>query len=53
MRRKKRNAVGGSGGVSVFIKDWLMQSSGIQRIFENFRECVVLLFKAEHFLQTD
>ena len=49
MRKKKRNAVRGSGGVSVFIKDWLIQTSGIQRIFEHFRECVVLLFKANIF----
>ena len=54
MRRKKRNAVRGSGGVSVFMKDWLVQTNGIQRIFENFRECVVLLFKAaSHHRQND
>ena len=49
MRRKKRNAVRGSDGVSVFIKDWLVQTNGIQRIFENFRVCIVLLFKADTF----
>ena len=48
-RRKKRNAVRGSGGVSVFIKDWLIKTTGIQRIFEKFRECIVLLFKADTF----
>ena len=27
----------------------LIQAKGVQRIFENFRECVVLIFKADVF----
>lgn len=49
MRSKKRTAVRGSGGVTVFVKDWLMQTSGVMRIFETFRECVVFIFKADIF----
>ncbi|MEW8546815.1 MAG: endonuclease/exonuclease/phosphatase family protein, partial [Candidatus Thiodiazotropha sp.] len=46
MRTKKRSAVRGSGGVTVFVKEWLMQTSGVKRIFDKTRECVTLLFKA-------
>lgn len=51
MRRKKRTAARGSGGVTMFVKDWLMQTKRVQRIFANFRECVVLLFKADIFFR--
>ena len=49
MRKKKRSALRGSGGVSVFVKDWVVQTKGIVRIFQDFKECVVLLFKADIF----
>ena len=50
MREKGRRAVRGSGGVTVFVKYWIIQSgSGVQRIFNHFSECVVLLFKAGSF----
>ena len=48
MREKRRRAVRGSGGVTVFVKDWIIQS-GVQRIFNHFSECVVLLFQAGSF----
>ena len=48
MREKRRRAVRGSGGLTVFVEDWIIQS-GVQRIFNHFSECVVLLFKAGSF----
>ena len=35
---------GGFGGMRVFVKDGVMQRSGVKHIFHNFHECVVLLF---------
>ena len=52
MRKKKRSAVRGAGGVAVFVKDWVIQS-GVERIFQNFNECVVLLFKATSFNRSE
>ena len=46
MRKKKQTAPRGSGGISVFVKDWVMQTKGIKRIFSNFQECVVLILDA-------
>ena len=42
----------GSGGVSVFVKDWVLQTGGVERIFPDFKETVVLLFKANIFNRT-
>lgn len=52
LRPKKRTAFRGSGGVAVFVKDWLMKTSGISRIFNTFRECIVLHFNADIFRRT-
>ena len=49
MRKKKRTANRGSGGIAVFIRDGLLKSGGIKRIFEYFTECVVLWFSADVF----
>ena len=49
MRKKRRCMSRGSGGVSVFVKDWIMQTDGVIRIFPDFKETVVLLFKGNIF----
>lgn len=49
IRKKKRTAARGSGGVALFIKDKLLQYGGVTRIYEHFTECVVLRFSAETF----
>ena len=46
-RRKKNTAARGFGGVTVFVKDWLIKRGSIKRIFDNITECVVLLISAE------
>ena len=53
MRKKRRGMSRGSGGVSVFIKDWVLQTNGVVRIFQDFKESVVLLFKANIFHRTN
>ena len=52
MRKKRRGMSRGSGGVSVFVKDWVLQTGGVVRIFPDFKETVVLLFKANIFNRT-
>ena len=52
IRKRTRNSSRGSGGVSVFVKDWVIQTSGVKRIFDNFQECVVLLFEGNVFRRT-
>ncbi|MCG8044707.1 MAG: endonuclease/exonuclease/phosphatase family protein [Candidatus Thiodiazotropha taylori] len=49
MRKKKRSVSRGSGGVSVFVRDWILLKPGVKRIFQKFSECVVLLLKADTF----
>ena len=49
IRKKKRTAGRGSGGVAVFIRDKLLQSGGLKRIYKHYTECVVLRFSAEAF----
>ena len=44
---------GGSGGVRVFVKDGVMQTSGVKHIFHNFHACVVLLFYDNIFRRND
>ena len=44
---------GGLGGISVFVKDWIMQTKGIKRIFTKFNECVVLMLDAAVFDRKD
>ena len=51
IRKRTRNTARGSGGVTVFVKDWMMQTSGVKRIFHNFHECVVLLFDDNIFVE--
>ena len=53
MRKKKRTAPRGSGGISVFVKDWVMQTKGIKRIFAKFNGCVVLMLDAAVFDRKD
>ena len=44
MRAKKKSAPRGSGGVSVFVKNDLIQTGRFRRVFENFDDCVILYF---------
>lgn len=53
IRKKPRNVFRGSGGVSVFVKDWVMQTSGVKRIFQHFSECIVLLFDRNTFCKNE
>ena len=53
LRQRKRSAVTGSGGVTVFVKDWVIQTFGVQRISRNFNECVIFLFKADIFQRSE
>ena len=48
-RPKKKSANRGSGGVSVYVKDFLIKDNLVKRIFDNFTECVVLLFNCSLF----
>ena len=36
----------------MFVKDWVLQTGGVVRIFPDFKETVVLLFKANIFNRT-
>lgn len=49
MRIKRRTAHRGSGGVTVFIRDELLKTNGIKRIFDYFTECVIFHFDADIF----
>ena len=49
LRPLKRSANRGSGGVSVFVKDWLVNNNIVKRIFHEMSECVVLLLKGQYF----
>lgn len=53
MRKQTRAAHRGSAGVSVFVNDSMMQTSGVTRIFHNFEECVVFLFNANMFFRKE
>ena len=46
-RPKKSTAIRGSGGVTVFVKDWLIKRGFIKRIFDHITESVVLLIDAK------
>ena len=48
VRPKKKTAKRGSGGVSVFIKDELLNTCKFKRIFENFHNCVVLYCRCQY-----
>ena len=53
MRKKRRGISRGSGWASVLIKDWVLQTNGVVRIFQDFKESVVLLFKVKIFHRTN
>ena len=47
MRQLKGSSPRGSGGVTVFVKDFLVDGSIIKRVFDNLTECVVLFLSSE------
>ena len=44
VREKPRTARRNSGGVSVFVKQSLVENGYIKQVFDNMNDCVVLLF---------
>ena len=50
VRSKKRSAFRSSGGISVLIKETLIQTNFIKRIFDDFNECIVLLLDGQKFV---
>ena len=50
IRPKKRSAFRSSGGISVLIKETLIQNNFIKRIFDDFNECIVLLLDGQKFV---
>ena len=49
VRKKNTSAGRNSGGLCVFVKEWLTQQNVVKRIFPKFKDCVVLLFKGSIF----
>ena len=49
MRQLKGSSPRGSGGVTVFVKDYLEDGSIIKRVFDNLTECVVLFLSSEFY----
>ena len=49
MRQPKGSAPRGSGGVTVFVKDYLVDGNIIRRVFDNLTECVVLFLNSEFY----
>ena len=49
VRKKKTGAGRNIGGICVFVKGWLTRKNVVKRIFPNFNDCVVLLFKGSIF----
>ena len=49
MRQLKGSSPRGSGGVTVFVKDYLVDGSIIKRVFDNLTECVVLFLSSEFY----
>ncbi|MCG7879459.1 MAG: hypothetical protein N0C90_24475, partial [Candidatus Thiodiazotropha endolucinida] len=49
IRPSKKSAYRGSGGVSVFVKDWFVNNNIVKRIFKEMSECVVLLLNGQYF----
>ena len=48
--QKKRTGTGrNSGGICVFIKEWLVRNNLVKRIFSNFKDCFVFHFKGSLF----
>ena len=52
MRCYSKQTPRGSGGVTVFVKNWLINKRVVARIFEEMTECVVLMLKGEYFDNT-
>ncbi|MES9884603.1 MAG: endonuclease/exonuclease/phosphatase family protein [Sedimenticola sp.] len=44
IRKRSRHARRSSGGGSVVVKNYLVSSGNVKRIFDNMNDCVVLLF---------
>ena len=49
IRHSKKQSQRGSGGVSVFVKDWFVNKGIVKRIFIEIKECVVLLLNGQIF----
>ena len=49
MRQPKGSAPRGSGGVTVFVKDYIVDGNIIRRVFDNLTECVVLFLNSEFY----
>ena len=49
MRQPKGSAPHGSGGVTVFVKDYLVDGNIIRHVFDNLTECVVLFLNSEFY----
>ena len=50
VRIRKPGSGRNSGGVCVFVKDWILKANLIERIFPELGGCVVLHFKSSLFL---
>ena len=53
LRPSRRTSQRGSGGVTVFVKDELVNKRIIKRIFDDMTECVVLLLNGNFFENTN
>ena len=49
VRKRMPGSGRNSGGVCVFIKDWLMKANLIERIFPEFQDCIIFNFKSSMF----
>ena len=49
VRCKSRDAIRNSGGVSVWVKDYLVQSGLVKQICTEFKDCIVLYINASKF----
>ena len=49
IRPSKKQAQRGSGCVSVFVKEWLVNNNIVKHIFIEMSECVVLLLQGKYF----
>ena len=49
MQQLKGSSPRGSGGVTVFVKDYLVGGNIIKRVFDNLTECVVLFLNSEFY----
>ena len=49
MRQLKGSSPRCSGGVTVFVKDYLVDGNIIKHVFDNLTECVVLFLNSEFY----